>query len=99
VLRSKEVELSKASFFKAFNATETKEEGTCACGVACLAGAVKFKFGGLGFVVGCKCGRDERVKEVIDISAKEVAIYLNLESERLLNQAADLSVTSGSKEL
>jgi hypothetical protein len=94
VLRNKEIELSRINFFKAFGAVEVKEESKCACGAICLSGAVKVQFGGLNFVVGCKCGRDVRVKEVLDISAEDVATYLNLESDRLLNQAVELSVAT-----
>lgn len=97
MLKSKELELSRINFFKAFGAVETKAEDVCACGAICLSGAVMVSFGGLDFVVGCKCGRDVRVKEVLDISSEEVAKYLNLEADRLLDKAVDIAVTNKGK--
>lgn len=57
-------------------------------------GAVKkIAFGGKGWVIGCKCQRNIKIKGALDASCEEAAKYLNLEAERLLNKAVDLTVS------
>lgn len=78
-----------AEQFERWNKQQAENPTTCVG----IDGAVqKIEFGGRGFVIGCQCEQDKKIKQALDFSAEELAKYLNLESTRLSNKAGNMSV-------
>lgn len=56
------------------------------------------EFADRNYVIGCRCKQYERIKSALDISAVEIAKYLNLESARLKEHANNTAVAGGDNE-